>query len=72
MNPTEFEIDLRYITREEAFSYLLSLRGRERWNLHRTQAWFDHCARIRRHPSSHIPSAANEQPAPAELGRQCR
>ena len=51
---TDYEVDLRFVTVEEAVEYLHALRGRERRNHRRVQAWFDHCERIRSHPSSMI------------------
>ena len=49
MQLSEIEVDLQFITPDEALDYLLGLRGRERTNLGRIQAWFGHCARIRGH-----------------------
>jgi hypothetical protein len=54
MERAEFDVDFAHITPAEADEYLDGLQGRERSNRRRTQAWFDHCARIRAEPSSKI------------------
>lgn len=56
--PHEFSVDLFHISLAEARSYLDSFAGRDRVDLRRIQAWFDHCARIRAHPSSMIAQRA--------------
>ena len=47
-----YEVDSRFISANEAIEYLVGLTPRDRKNFRRTQAWFDHCARIRSHLSS--------------------
>jgi len=54
MEPIEYDVDFILITPDEAGDYLDGLTGRDRTNHRRIQAWFDHCARIRRNPSSLI------------------
>ena len=55
MKPSDFDVDVRFISHEEVDQYLIGLTGRERRNHRRIQAWIDHCERIRSHPSSTIP-----------------
>lgn len=50
----EFEIDPDRVSADEARAYLDAMNVRERNNHGRTQAWFDHCARIRANPGSNI------------------
>jgi hypothetical protein len=54
MEPSEYLVDPELITADEAVDYIDGLSGRDRTNHRRIQAWFDHCARIRRNPSSLI------------------
>ena len=44
-----YQVDSRFISANEAIEYLVGLTPRDRKNFRRTQAWFDHCARIRSH-----------------------
>ena len=44
----EYEIDISVISPEEALDYIQWPRHGERPNHKRIQAWFHHCARIRR------------------------
>jgi len=60
MEPAEYVVDFILITPDEAGDYLDGLTGRERSNHRRIQAWFDHCARIRRNPSSLIALAERQ------------
>ena len=55
MKPSDFDVDVRFLSHEEVDEYLVGLTGRERRNHRRIQAWIHHCARIRSHPSSTIP-----------------
>jgi hypothetical protein len=57
MERADYTVDFARITPAEADDYLADLRGRDRENRRRIQAWFDHCARIRADPSSMITAA---------------
>ena len=54
MNISNFDIDPSVISTEEAEAYIQ--RYRERLHPRRIQAWFDQCARIRKHSSYVAPA----------------
>lgn len=61
LRPSDYRIDHRLITPAEASAFLRTLSGRHAENPRRTQAWFDHCARIRGHTG--LLEAAGRTPA---------
>ena len=67
MNVTQFVIDPSVITAEEAESYIAVYR--ERLHPRRIQAWFDQCARIRKHSSYVAPADVFR---PAEVSARIR